>query len=83
MLRVSNESYRSNPKQTMPITAGSGFFNDVRASYVFPNSGWQAYVGVTNVFDRDPPVNLFGTTFGSALYDAIGRAYYAGFNYNF
>ncbi|RAO76666.1 TonB-dependent receptor domain-containing protein [Dyella jiangningensis] len=83
MLRVSNESYQSNPTQTTPIKAGAGFFNDARVSYAFPNSGWQVYGGVTNVFDRDPPTNLFGTGFGSGLYDAIGRAYYAGFNYNF
>jgi len=83
MLRVSNESYASNPFQTTPIKAGAGFFNDAKVSYSIPNSGWQVYGGITNVFDRDPPVNLFGTGFGSGLYDAIGRAYYAGFNYNF
>ncbi|RDI97247.1 TonB-dependent receptor [Dyella solisilvae] len=83
MLRVSNESYQSNPTQTMPVKAGTGFFNDARVSYAIANSGWQVYGGITNVFDRDPPVNLFGTGFGSGLYDAIGRAYYAGFNYNF
>jgi outer membrane receptor protein involved in Fe transport len=82
MLRVSNESYESNPTQTTPIRAGAGFFNDVRVGYSFKN-GWQAYVGITNVFDRNPPVNLFGTGFGSALYDAMGRGYYAGFNYKF
>ena len=82
MLRVSNESYQSNPTQTTPIRAGAGFFNDVRAGYSFKN-GLQAYVGITNVFDRNPPVNLFGTGFGSALYDAMGRSYYAGFNYKF
>lgn len=83
MLRVSNESYQSNPTQTMPIRAGAGFFNDARVSYAIPSSGWQVYGGITNVFDRNPPVNLFGTGFGSGLYDTVGRAYYAGFNYNF
>ncbi|SFS17429.1 Outer membrane cobalamin receptor protein [Dyella sp. OK004] len=83
MLRVGNESYESNPMQITPIRAGAGFFNDVRASYSIKNSGWQIYAGITNVFDRDPPVNLFGTGFGSALYDALGRSYYAGFNYKF
>lgn len=37
--------------------------------------------GITNVFDRDPAVNLSGICFGSGLYGAIGRAFYAGFNY--
>jgi outer membrane receptor protein involved in Fe transport len=83
MLRVSNESYESNPTQTTPIRSGAGFFNDVRAAYTFNKSGWQAYLGITNVFDRDPPVNIFGNTLGGGLYDTVGRAYYAGFNYNF
>jgi iron complex outermembrane receptor protein len=83
MLRVSNESYRSNPLQTTPIRAGAGFFNDLRASYQIKNTGLQIYAGITNVFDRNPPVNMFGTTFGSALYDTIGRSYYAGMNYKF
>ena len=83
MLRVSNESYQSNPTQTTPIRAASGFFNDVKAGYTFNKTGLQAYVGISNVFDRDPPVNLFGTTFGSALYDALGRSYYVGLNYTF
>jgi outer membrane receptor protein involved in Fe transport len=61
---------------------GAGFFNDAKVSYSF-KGGWQAYVGVTNVFDRNPPVNVFGNTFGGGLYDTLGRSYYAGFNYNF
>jgi iron complex outermembrane recepter protein len=83
MLRVSRESFASNPMQANPIRAGAGFFNDIKASYTFKKSGWQAYIGINNVFDRNPPVNMFGTDFGSALYDGIGRNYYAGFNYNF
>ncbi|HEY9130733.1 MAG TPA: TonB-dependent receptor, partial [Dyella sp.] len=83
MLLVANESYRSNPIQTTPIRAGASFFNDVRASHAFKNSGWQVYAGITNVFDCDPPVNMFGTTPGSALYDTLGRGYYVGANYTF
>jgi outer membrane receptor protein involved in Fe transport len=83
MLRVTKESYASNPTQTTPIRAGAGFFNDAKISYSVPNSGWLLYAGITNVFDRDPPVNIFGTSLGGGLYDAVGRAYYAGFNYKF
>jgi outer membrane receptor protein involved in Fe transport len=82
MLRVSNESYRSNPTQTTPIHAGSGVFHDARVSYALDN-GWQLYGGISNVFDADPPVNLFGTGFGSGLYDAMGRSYYVGANLKF
>ncbi|MFC3550771.1 TonB-dependent receptor domain-containing protein [Lysobacter cavernae] len=81
-LRVTNASFKANPTSTTPIKAGSGVFHDVRGAYRF-GEGWEVYAGVTNLFDSDPPVNLFGTGFGSALYDAIGRAYYVGANYKF
>ncbi|MGO4774004.1 TonB-dependent receptor [Lysobacter sp. 2RAB21] len=81
--RVTNESYASNPKQTNVSWAGSGVFHDMRGSYTFKDTGLQVYAGITNVFDSDPPVNLFGTGFGSGLYDQIGRAYYVGVNYKF
>jgi outer membrane receptor protein involved in Fe transport len=87
MLLVSNESYASNPKQTTPIRAGIGFFNDLRLSHSIRDNGkdggLEIYAGITNVFDRDPPVAMYGTSFGSALYDTLGRSYYAGFNYKF
>ncbi|HKT28267.1 TonB-dependent receptor domain-containing protein [Dyella sp.] len=88
MLRVSNESYASDPIQINPIWAGNGFFNDLSVSYKVKNAegkntGLEIYGGINNIADRNPPVNLFGTGFGSALYDAIGRSYYAGFNYKF
>ncbi len=81
--RITNESYASNPTQTNVTWAGSGVFHDMRGSYTFKDTGLQIYGGVTNVFDSDPPANLFGTGFGSALYDTIGRAYYVGLNYKF
>ena len=83
MLLVDLESYRTNPRQTTPIRAGAGFFNDARVSYTFGKTGLRAYLGLTNVFDRKAPVSFFGTGFGSALYDTLGRSYYAGINYNF
>ena len=83
MLRVTNESFQSNPTSTTPIRASSAIYNDVKASYVFGDSGLQGYLGITNVADRKPAVGLYGTGFGSALYDALGRSYYAGVNFNF
>jgi len=80
---ITQESYASNPTQQTPIKVGAGFFNDAKVSYSVPESGWQLYAGITNVFDRNPPVNVFGTSFGGGLYDVMGRAYYAGFNYKF
>ncbi len=81
--RVTNESYASNPRQTNVSWAGSGVFHDVRGSYSYKDTGLQIYGGITNVFDSDPPVSLFGTSGGSALYNAIGRAFYVGLNYKF
>lgn len=82
-LRVSNESYRANPTSTTPIRAGSGIAHDIRGAYTFGQSGWQAFAGITNLFDSDPPVDYYGLTSGSGLYETLGRSYYAGFNYRF
>ncbi|OOG59649.1 TonB-dependent receptor [Rhodanobacter sp. C03] len=84
MLRVSNESYKSNPTSTTPIRYGAGFFNDAKVSYTFDKTGLQVYAGITNVFDRNPPVNVFGVgSEGAGMYDALGRSYYVGVNYNY
>ena len=79
----SNESYESNPTSTTPITAGSAITHDVRGSYAFPDSGWQVYAGINNVFDNDPPMNYFGAGFRSAVYDTLGRRYYVGAKFRF
>jgi outer membrane receptor protein involved in Fe transport len=36
------------------------------------------YVGVDNVFDTKPPLGTTGAGFGSAIYDNVGRFFYAG-----
>ncbi len=83
VLRVSNESYNSNPTSTTPIYAGAAISHDLRASYTLRDSGWQFYGGINNVFDNDAPVNYFGTGFGSAVYDTLGRRFYLGAKYRF
>lgn len=82
LLRVTNEVYQSNPRSQTPYHTASANFSDIRASYEFDDA-LQGYFGITNVFDRKPPVNLYGTDEGSALYDAMGRGYYTGVNYTF
>ena len=47
------------------------------------DSGVEVYLGVDNVFDKNPPVNYFGSDLGSAYYDNIGRFMYMGVNYKF
>ena len=83
MLRVTNESYKSNPLSATPIRYSSAFINDLKVGYAFKGTGLQAYFGITNVFDRKPPVNVFGTEFVGGLYNTLGRAYYVGVNYAF
>ena len=37
------------------------------------------YIGVDNMFDTPPPLGTTGSGFGSAIYDNVGRFFYAGF----
>jgi outer membrane receptor protein involved in Fe transport len=63
-------------------------YHDVRASYDFTDS-LNAYIGVDNVADKEPPLGLIGTGGGgtvaanSAIYEVRGRFYFAGAKYNF
>ncbi|MGO1069851.1 TonB-dependent receptor domain-containing protein [Lysobacter sp. CA199] len=77
------DTYKADPYFIAPGKAGSGVVHDVRVGYTFGKTGWDVYGGITNVFDSDPPLAMYGDTFGSGVYDAIGRAYYLGFNYKF
>lgn len=77
------DAYRANPYYVQPGKAGSAISHDIRSSYDFDESGWQVYGGITNLFNSDPPVALYGTSLGSAVYETIGRAYFLGINYKF
>jgi outer membrane receptor protein involved in Fe transport len=70
---------------------GSYVYHDVQMRYSFP---WlqrvEAYAGVDNVFDKQPPVigqdgasNVTGTETAADTYDAIGRFIYAGVQVKF
>ena len=83
MLRVAKESYNTNPFQRNEIRTGSMAYSDFQFGYEVPGTGWDIYLGIDNAFDRSPPRGLFGDTAESALFDNIGRYYYAGFNYKF
>lgn len=86
MLRVSNESFRSNPQQQHPIRTGSVTYTDLQLRYRFAGAarrGLEGYLGIDNVFDKQPPYALFGDGEGSALFDNVGRYYYVGLNYTF
>lgn len=79
---VTNEQYASDPDMQYPIRTPSMTFTDVRLGYDFTDR-LNLYAGVRNLFDKDPPYNLYGTGFGSAQYDTIGRFFYTGVNYRF
>jgi outer membrane receptor protein involved in Fe transport len=42
------------------------------------NKKFNFYVGVDNLLDTKPPLGTLGTGFGSAIYDNVGRFFYAG-----
>lgn len=45
--------------------------------------GSSFYVGVDNLTDRLPPLGATGTTFGTGIFDNVGRRFYAGFTGRF
>ena len=60
-------------------------YHDLQAKYSFgPDRNFQFYVGVNNLFDKQPPVitdltNQWpGTNTVASTYDLLGRRYYAG-----
>lgn len=76
------ESFNANPLQTAAFRTGSYVYHDLQVRYKFGN-GLTTYAGVDNVFDKDLPFGNFANGAGSALFDNIGRAYYAGIEYSF
>lgn len=62
---------------------GSHTYHNVRFGFDF-GEGSEMYLGVTNLFDKDPPFFASGTSGTQALdtipafYDVFGRSYYAG-----
>ena len=67
----------------------SQVYNDVRFSYNLTNQ-INAYFGITNLFDEQPPhltaghkYQQQGTLTNGTAYDLVGRAYYAGVKVNF
>ncbi|MFL9584531.1 TonB-dependent receptor domain-containing protein [Stenotrophomonas sp. AB1(2024)] len=79
---VTNEQYATNPDLQDPIKVSRMTFTDARVGYG-ATERLSLYLGVRNVFDREPPYNLYGTGVGSAQYDNVGRFFYTGMNYRF
>jgi outer membrane receptor protein involved in Fe transport len=82
-LRVTPDSYNSNPGSQSPIRNPSYTYHNFQFGYTIPDTGLDVYVGLNNAFDKDPPVNYFGADLGTAYYDSIGRYMYMGVTYKF
>ncbi len=82
-LRVTPDSYNSNPGSQSPIRNPSYLYHNMQVGYKLADSGVEVYLGLDNVFDKDPPVNYFGTDLGSSYYDMVGRYMYMGVTYKF
>lgn len=52
-------------------------YHDARVQFDV-NKQFNAYLGVDNMFDQLPPFGLTGAGGGSAIYDNVGRYFYAG-----
>ena len=63
------------------------FYHNLRFDHRIKGSGFgkdfNFYVGVDNLFDKEPPFGLTATTVGGAIYSIRGRNYYAGFKAQF
>lgn len=70
-------------------SVGAVIYHDVNARYNFAD-GIEAYIGVNNLFNKQPPMLPQGTVYGdtgtntaSTAYDVTGRYYYAGVSVKF
>ncbi|WP_330147161.1 TonB-dependent receptor [Shewanella oncorhynchi] len=80
----SNGNFTDGASLTTFNEIDAVIYHDVNASYTFTN-GWEAMVGVRNLFDKQPPLLPQGSNSGSTgintaseAYDVTGRYFYAG-----
>jgi outer membrane receptor protein involved in Fe transport len=64
------------------------FYHDIRFDWNIKNTSgigrdMNFFIGVDNVFDKEPPFGLTGTGAGSAIYSIRGRNFYSGFRARF
>lgn len=67
-----------NPDIADRINTGSVLYNDLKLTYSLKKK-YEFYLGVDNLFDKQPPLRLTGAGEGSGIYNGIGRFFYAGF----
>ncbi len=84
-----NGNYTDGNGLTTYNSVGAVIYHDINARYNF-SDGIQAYVGVNNLFNKQPPMLPQGTVYGdtgpntaTTAYDVTGRYYYAGVSVKF
>lgn len=82
----TQNSFQDRPAEN-PDAFPRVFFPDVayhsfRLSYTH-DENFRVYGGVDNVFDKLPPFGQLGTGGGSAIFDNVGRYFYAGIQVDF
>ncbi len=80
-LRLEREVFAANPERQQPAETGSMTYHSLQVRYDWP-TGLGLYSGVDNLFAKQLPTGLLGDG-DSAIYDDIGRYYYAGLDYRF
>lgn len=64
------------------VKTGDAFYHSLRSSFEFGEKS-EFYFGVDNLTNRKPPFSIYGSGFGGAQFDAIGRFFYAGVRVEF
>jgi outer membrane receptor protein involved in Fe transport len=71
-----------NPDVAAEVWYPETFYHAARVGFEV-DEDYEFYLGVDNIFDTKPPFGATGTGAGSAIFDNIGRYFYAGFHANF
>ena len=71
-------------------TIGSYAYHDLQARYVLADGQYEVFIGVDNIFDKEPPVlgqgipgDVTGTNTAADVYDAIRTYWYVGVEASF
>ncbi|MDB5692938.1 MAG: TonB-dependent receptor, partial [Alphaproteobacteria bacterium] len=72
----------ANPDEATHLRYPQVFYHYVRLETKVDNR-FRFYLGVDNLFDRQPPFGLTGTGAGGAIYNNIGRSFYGGAQVDF
>jgi outer membrane receptor protein involved in Fe transport len=82
----AQHSFDGKPPQNADLTSEvwypATWYHNVRLGATISKK-YEFYAGVDNLFDTMPPFLVTGTGAGSAIYDNVGRFFYAGFKLKF